>query len=341
MKKTMRNLTMILLISILSLLLTACGGETENNKASNDEQKIVLTSVSSWDSGYIGNNFLWIFQEKVKELSNGRLEIKHLGGPEVAPQYEVASAVGSGSIDIGHTGHSSVQSQVPDKITPLLQAAILTKIEPWEERDKGVNDFYNKIYEENLNLHFLGRTSPNIHFKFYTNFPVNSIEDFKGKIIRISPSHRDFVEALGTSAVTMPGGEIYIGMERGTIDGFIWSDVGIKDAGWHEVTKFFIEPPFSQIENILVINKDAWDELPSDLQEVINEAMKQTEKLAAEYFSDEVSKERENLLSEGMVEAKLEGQEKEKFLKILDDTMWPDIIKNSGDQGQYLKDTLS
>ncbi len=42
---------------------------------------------------------------------------------------------------------------------------------------------------------------------------------------------------------TAPG-EVYTALERGVVDGYGWPITGIFDLGWHEKTKYRVDPGF-------------------------------------------------------------------------------------------------
>jgi TRAP-type mannitol/chloroaromatic compound transport system substrate-binding protein len=43
-------------------------------------------------------------------------------------------------------------------------------------------------------------------------------------------------------------GEVYTALERGVVDGYGWPTAGIFDLGWHEKTKFRVDPGFYTAE---------------------------------------------------------------------------------------------
>ncbi|MGN2393548.1 ABC transporter substrate-binding protein, partial [Pelomicrobium sp. G1] len=82
---------------------------------------------------------------------------------------------------------------------------------------------------------------------------------------------------LGVDVKLLPGGEIFPALERGVIDAAEWvgpfldMKLGLQNAakyyyttGWHE--------PSTTTE--IVINKKAWDSLPTDLKEIVVYAAK-------------------------------------------------------------------
>jgi TRAP-type mannitol/chloroaromatic compound transport system substrate-binding protein len=104
---------------------------------------------------------------------------------------------------------------------------------------------------------------------------INSVDDLKGLKMRIPGFAGEVLAELGVAVTNLPAGELYTALERGTIDALEWVGPGIdinmgfhKDApyyytGWHE--------PATDLQ--FLINQDAWNELPADLQAIIEVAM--------------------------------------------------------------------
>ena len=85
------------------------------------------------------------------------------------------------------------------------------------------------------------------------------------------------VKNLGAAAVTMPGGEVYTSLERGTIDATEWGTLSINvPMGLHKIAKYIIIPGVHQPMVVweLLINKKVWDKLEKRDQALIESAAK-------------------------------------------------------------------
>ena len=83
----------------------------------------------------------------------------------------------------------------------------------------------------------------NTPFHLYLTKPITK-PDLTGFKIRITPVYRDFFTALGATVVQTAPGEVYTALERGVVDGYGWPIGGIFDFGWHEKTKYRVDPGF-------------------------------------------------------------------------------------------------
>lgn len=300
------------------------------------EKPLTLKAVSAWAQNNKMNDAFWMLQKKVKERSNGRLEIVWGGGPEAIPSFQLVQALRNGVVDLGWTAHTYNVAQLP-----VVEGAKLSKLTPSEEREKGVHDFYEKIYRSKLNTYYLGRGTPGLTYNLYTTVPVKTLSDFKGMPIRVTPAYKAFVEALGAAPVATDPGEVFSALEKKMVRGYGWPSLGISDFGWDEVTKFVIEPAFYQVDVIALVHIQAWNKIPKDLQGVLNAAMEEVEKEARAHFSKLISLDREKIKKKGVQEIRLQGSEGEKYLQTADEAAWKAVLKKDSQGGSQLRDLLS
>ena len=68
-------------------------------------------------------------------------------------------------------------------------------------------------------------------------------------------------EALGASSVTMGSGEVYMGIQRGTIDGQTSGTTAMRDRKMYEVTKYLTITNHGCPEFLLAINDKSYAKL--------------------------------------------------------------------------------
>lgn len=300
------------------------------------EKTVTLKAVSAFPQNNKMNDAFWMLQKKVKEKSKGQLEITWGGGPESIPTFQLVEALRNGVVDIAWTAHTFNVAQLP-----VAEGAKLSKLTPWKEREKGVFDFYQKVYQNKLNAYFLGRGTPGLTYNLYTTVPVKSVGDFKGMTIRVTPAYKAFVEALGAAPVTTDPGEVFTALERKMVRGYGWPSLGISDFGWDEVTKHVIEPAFYQVDVIALVHINAWNKLPRDLQNVLNVSMQEVEREAFEHFAKLISQDREKIKNKGVQEIKLSGEEGEKYLQTAYEASWKEVLRKDPQLGAQLRDLLT
>jgi len=108
----------------------------------------------------------------------------------------------------------------------------------------------------------------------FSKEPVNTIDDLNGLSIRVYSRVllRSF-ELLGAQPQIIPWGDAPAALLQGVVDGAITSpSSGIK-VGFGDTTKYMTVMPLANRVSWLV-NKDAWDSLPADLQQILTEETK-------------------------------------------------------------------
>jgi TRAP-type mannitol/chloroaromatic compound transport system substrate-binding protein len=93
--------------------------------------------------------------------------------------------------------------------------------------------------------------------------------------MRIPGLGGDVYQRAGGTSVSLPGGEVYTSMQTGVIDATEWigpyNDLAL---GLHRVGRYFYYPGWQEPSATLeaIVNKDAWDALPEDLQMILKTA---------------------------------------------------------------------
>lgn len=298
--------------------------ETTEAPPETPKEGIEWRFVSAFTKAAAEHAGFWLFYERINEELDGRLNIKYLGGTEVVAYFDQFEQLGKGAFEIGH-----IPVNMAENLLPVTDALYLTEYTPMEMRENGTYEYMIGKYAEKMNLQFLGVTSGEGYaYTFYTNFEVNSLDDFKGKTIRTAPIFVPVVEALGAGAVAMPGGEVYTALERGVIDGFGWSTVGAVDNAWYEVVDYRIEPPFFPCNIGIYVNKDAYDALPDDLKAEVNRiAMEVEAEVYAGLIGELVTKESATLEEKGMKTITLTGELADQWLALARDAGWKNLEK--------------
>jgi TRAP-type mannitol/chloroaromatic compound transport system substrate-binding protein len=108
--------------------------------------------------------------------------------------------------------------------------------------------------------------------------PINSLEDLKGLKVRTPPGmEQDVFAKLGATPVGLPATEIYGAIERQVIDAADWGSYAQNSQqGLHEIAKYpIIAGWHSNGVNEISVQKEKWDALPPDIQEVVVMAVRQ------------------------------------------------------------------
>lgn len=119
------------------------------------------------------------------------------------------------------------------------------------------------------------------------NKEIKSVEDLKGLKMRIPGLGGEVLKRAGGTPVSLPGGEIFTSLKTGAIDASEWvgpyNDLAF---GLYKAAKFYYYPGWHEPGTTLeaLINKDALEALPKDLQSIVLNACKiVNQDMTAEY----------------------------------------------------------
>jgi TRAP-type mannitol/chloroaromatic compound transport system substrate-binding protein len=180
----------------------------------------------------------------------------------------------------------------------------------------------------------LGSTSSESGFRTTEKTgPIQSIADYKGKKVR-TPARATIwiLEQLGGTPVKMPGGEIYLAVERGTLDGAEFSSPGIDwEMGFAEITKYWSVPcwfqPASQVG--VMVNKKAYDKLSKTDKAMLRVATRAAAMESLTFYEADAGRAIEKFAAKGTEVIKLDDES----LKKLDELSGEYIISAAKERG--------
>ncbi len=296
-------------------------------------QEITLKAVNAFQEGtYYARNFER-FVKKVNDEGKGLIQINYIGGPKAIPTFEQGNALRSGVVDMSNTTTSFVAGIVPEGL-----AINYTNQTMAEMRKNGAIDYLNKIMMEK-GLYYYARTGEGVQYYIYSNKRIDKA-DLTGLKLRIAPIYRDFFQKLGANVVQIAPGEVYTALERGVVDGYGWPLLGIFDLGWHEKTKYRIEPGFYAIELGVIFSANTWRKLnPAQRAFLEKQAVwleSQNVDMAAKDAPAEIKKQQDA----GLQVIKLDAEQSRILQKTAYDAAWDAVVKSSPAHGAKLREML-
>ena len=213
--------------------------------------------------------------QRVAQMTDNRFQIHPFAAGEIVPGLQVLDAVQAGTVECGHTASYyyigknpalGFGTSVPFGLTAQQQNA-------WLYQGGGLAAIH-KIYADFNIINFpAGNTGAQMGGWFKRQ--VQSTADLQGLKMRIPGLGGKVMAALGVNVQVLPGGEIYLALDRGAIDAAEW--VGPYDdekLGLHKAAKYYYYPgwwePGPTLE--VQVNKLAWAKLPKEYQDIFQAA---------------------------------------------------------------------
>ncbi|MDA9909422.1 C4-dicarboxylate TRAP transporter substrate-binding protein [Gammaproteobacteria bacterium] len=167
------------------------------------------------------------------------------------------------------------------------------------------------------NQHFLGGSVLDT-YHLMTNFPVESVDDLRGRKILAPGVTSAWLE--GTGAIAVEGGltSYYTQIQTGVADGVLIMMTGAPAYRIHEVAPYITLVGIGgQLTGGMSVNLDAWNSLPDDIQKVLSD-------LGGEYslkVADELAVRYENglaaMAADGAIVTELSEVEKTRWIEQL------------------------
>ena len=256
--------------------LSACTIRRAENGGSSGLPQVRWRMATSWpvslDTIYGGAETIC---EQVKAMSGGGFTIEPFAAGEIVPGLEVLDAVQAGSVECGHTASYyyvgknpafAFGTAVPFGLTAQQQNAWLYQGGGNEAMDALFADFGAKSFPA-------GNTGGQLGGWFKR--PVDNLASLKGLKMRIPGLGGKVMASLGVNVQVLPGGEIYLALERGAIDAAEFTGpyddekLGLAKAAKHYYYPGWWEPGPSLTA---LVNRTAWDKLPEEYQAMFSTA---------------------------------------------------------------------
>ncbi|MET3794577.1 TRAP transporter substrate-binding protein [Aquamicrobium terrae] len=262
---------------------------------------VTIKMQTSWPASDIWMDFARQYIERVEKMSGGRIKFELLPAGAVVGAFQVLDAVNDGVIDAAHTvpvyWYGKHKAASLFGTGPVFGGSATTML-AWFHQGGG-KDLYRELTQEimGLNLYgFYGFPMPAQPFGWFKN-PVGTVGDINGLKYRTVGLAADLMQHMGMSVAQLPGGEIVPAMERGVIDAFEFnnpsSDIRF---GSQDVAKNYILSSYHQASESFefLFNKDVFDDLPEDLQAILEYSVEAASTantaLAMDHYSSDLAK---------------------------------------------------
>ena len=217
-----------------------------------------------------------VFAKQVKAMSGGKFEISVHSGGELMPAFGVVDGVQNGTVELAHTVPYYFYGKNP---AFALGSAVpfglnARQMNAWMKHGNG-RKLMNEFYANYGMLSFAGGNTGTQMGGWFRK-EIKAVTDFKGMKMRLGGGLiGEVMQKLGAVPQSIPGGEIYQALEKGTIDAAEW--VGPYDdqkLGFNKVAPFYYYPGWWEggPEVDFFINQKAFAALSPENQAIVEAA---------------------------------------------------------------------
>ncbi|QDI90522.1 hypothetical protein EPH95_04455 [Salicibibacter halophilus] len=274
-------------IFVLLVIFSACEPSSADEAAEEAEEE---TYTLTYHSSYPPSEYEWEpkyqaqerFMELVEERTDGRVTFDVYYSDQLFGQDESADALARGTIDIQNTSPSYWVERIPE--------GAIASLPYWNMGEEHTRHLLREtevgaLYEEALEdygvkpLTFWSSSTTG----YMSTSPIAEVEDMEGMVMNIvSNLTIDFNQSMGSGVASLPAAEQYEGLLRGTIDAMQFPYYTLDTYNFVEVVDYLSVPTLNPALGMVAISESTWEELPEDIQAIMQETALEMEKDAME-----------------------------------------------------------
>jgi C4-dicarboxylate-binding protein DctP len=220
---------------------------------------------------------LVLFAGKVKEYSKGAVEVKLFDSAQLFKDTEIVEGLQEGLVESGLVPVNKWSGMIPaaDVFEMPFIYKDLSSIKKFI--DAGAGDLLDKEFQKRAVKTLFWVDYGYIQF-FNNKRPLTKPDDFKGLTMRsFSSGDADTLKALGAAPTVMSSSEMYMALQRGTVDGATTGMPAAVSRKIQEVQKFMTEANYTTAQFVVQANLKWWEKLPQDQRDAILKAGREAE----------------------------------------------------------------
>ena len=302
MKKVKRLLALALsLLMVYSMV--GCGSTANDGGDENDADKVYTFSwahSSSANGDRLPDASVEIIKE-IEEKSNGRLVFQHYPASQMGAERETLEGVTLGTVDLAVVSTGAIASFFPEIEATSIPYLITSREIGWGVYDGEFGQMLGTMSEK-AGWKWLGWAENGLRMFSNKVHEIRTPADMKGLKIRTMENkiHMAMVNALGAAATPIAASEIYTALQQGTVDG---QENGIAltyGLGFYEQLKYITLLPHVYDPYIVCMSNSAWNSMPEDLQQLLQEEIAKVCQLEREYNQRDDEAYLQKMLDSGM-----------------------------------------
>jgi len=257
----------------------------------------VLRAVSAFPkTNPLSQSFLR-FIDKANKESKGLFRIRYIGGPEITKPREQPNAMRNGLFEM-------MYGPGPYYLGLLPEVDFIHYTNPMQARSSGVFEMIRQVMKDKMSARFMGWFDSGLGLYLFTvDQPKRTASggiDLTGMKMRSSPAYRDFIKALGGTAVVMSPGEVYTALERGTVNGMGIGLTEVLDFKLDKFVKYRIEPPMTYTGLFMIMNQKVYERLPTQTRDLLDKLSVAWEMESREYWNVAENQQKARLAAAGI-----------------------------------------
>ncbi|MEG0378126.1 MAG: TRAP transporter substrate-binding protein [Eubacterium sp.] len=296
---------------ICTIALSGCGSSDSGNSSTASTVTLKLNQVNNEKSVYY--QAAQKFKEEVEKNTDGNVKIEIYSSGQLGNERDMVESMQYGTIDVGMVASAVLGSFVDEYA--LLDAPFLYDSDEQAKKvtDGKVGDFLGEQLLSKQKIRTLGYYQNGFRDVF-SNRPVTSLADFKGLKIRTMENklHQKAFTDLGALPVPMPFGEVFTGLQQGTIDAAENSLDSIYSQKFYEATKNVTLTDHAFGFVVLCMSDLSFNKIPKEYQQAVQDAASKSVDFQVETMKKANEEAKSKLEAEGVTIHKIDREELKK-----------------------------
>ncbi|MGC5626928.1 TRAP transporter substrate-binding protein [Georgenia sp. Z1344] len=275
-----KTLSATLAVSATALVLAACTGSGGGGDAAGGEDEAITLSYAFFaPAASFPSIQMEEWATQMNERTDGQVIVETFPGGTLLSAGDIYDGVSQGVVDVGldspaydteRFAFSSVINQPIGMENAQVASAtfldLLLEYEPAEFEDYVIITAFTTepayIQSEN---------------------PITTAADFEGVSLRSSGAAVPTLEAFGANPVGLSMADVAENLQTGVVDGYISSREVMRDFSLAEMVSYVTDYPFGVSNSfVAVMDREAFDALPQDVQDTILELREEMSVFASE-----------------------------------------------------------
>ncbi len=298
----------------------------------NKDATVLKCSCYYPNAGDIGHGIHWETFNFLEYQFGGRLKFERYFGQSLHSLADGWKALRAGLVDVGQIYHIHNQGAfnmfMADGL-PFLSNSVVVATQIMEE-------MYPKYFKKEVE-------AQQVHLGWIPHFdvqglicttPIRKMEDLKGKRIMGFGGEvmRNTLIGLGATPVAIPTPDIFIGLQRGVVDGVAWAVGSMIPWRFHEVAKYVTVTGMSNTAISYGVNRKTFAGLPPDFQKELYHQFRLAGNHMSEGYTKLEDRGLEGLKKAGIEIIFLDPEEKKRWVAT-GDTVWDRFISENEKKG--------
>jgi TRAP-type transport system periplasmic protein len=275
-------ISLVLIVAFMGILVLAGCSSTASATTTNAPAQTTsappptttfeMKFLDQYATGTAAANQTELLGKLISDGTNGRLKINYYHAESLGKIADFVTLLNGGVTDIVTLTPGAYPTQFDvESYVNLPMAGI-------NSRAAGIEvlwALYDKGYLTGLKDYKVLAFNPTAPMNIWLKKKSDTVDGLKGLKIRGGDAPaRSFIDSIGAVGTSLASGEVYMSLDRGTIDGTITTDEQVFNTKLYEVVKYGIYNPKTTIGvTFMLMNKNTWNNLPKDIQAAIDKGI--------------------------------------------------------------------